>query len=67
MHGHLTGHPEVKVCGVFHLIRVPCFLDPVINRMAVHSIHHVPVIIGAASVMAGTTTWTQTTYFLQGL
>lgn len=65
MHGHLTGHPEVKVRGVFHLIGVSCFLDPVINRMAVHAIHHVPVIVGAASVVAGTTTWTQTTSFLQ--
>lgn len=59
MHGFLTGNVEVKVGCVFHLIGVSRFLDPVSNRVTVHTIHNVPGIINAAPVMAGPAPWRQ--------
>lgn len=59
VNGLLTGHSEVEVGGVFHLICVSCFLYPVTNRMAVHSIHDVTLIIWTTPVMARTTSWWQ--------
>ncbi len=60
MNGLLTSHMEVKVGGVFHLICVSCFLYPVTDRVAVHSIHHVLLVIRTAPVMARAATWWQT-------
>lgn len=57
VHGFLTGNMEVKVGCVFHFISVSCFLYPVTNRVAIHTIHNVPGIINAAPVMAGSTPW----------
>lgn len=60
MYGLLTSHAKVKVGGVFHFICVSCFLYPVTNRVAVHSVHHVPLIVCAPPVMAWTAPWRET-------
>lgn len=57
MHGAFTSHTEVEVGCVSHLIRVSRFLDPVANRVAVHSIHNVAVIVTTASIMTWAATW----------
>ncbi|KAL0158850.1 hypothetical protein M9458_046926, partial [Cirrhinus mrigala] len=49
--GLLSRYAEVEVGGVFHLICVARFFDPVTNRMAVYPVHHVTVIIHTVPVM----------------
>ena len=59
MHGLLAGHAKVEVSRVLHLVRMTCLLDPVANRVAVHPVHQVALVVHTTSVVVGTVAWEQ--------
>lgn len=59
VHGLLSGDAQVEVCRVPHLVGVAAHLDPVSNRVTVHPVHQVALVIHALAIVMRAVTWTQ--------
>lgn len=57
MHGLLSSDAEVEVCRVPHLVRVAAHLDPVTDRVTVHPVHHVTLVIHTLPIVMWAITW----------
>lgn len=65
VHGLLSSDTEVEFCCVPHLVSVAAHFYPVTNRMTVHSIHHVALIVHTLAIMMWAITWIQSKPLLE--
>lgn len=65
VHGLLSSDIEVEVCRVPHLVGVAAHFYPVTNRVTVHAVHHVALIVHTLAIMMWAITWIQSKPLLE--